>query len=60
MGERTSYESGTFWVDLATPDQEAAKAFYAALFGWEHDDRPIGGGAVHTMCRLDGKSAGEC
>ncbi|MEY2534392.1 MAG: hypothetical protein QOF29_2302, partial [bacterium] len=28
MGERTSYPHGTFsWVDLATTDQEGAKAF---------------------------------
>jgi len=56
MGERTSYESGTFsWIDLATTDQGAAKQFYADLFGWEYDDRPIGGDAVYTMCILDGK-----
>ncbi len=56
MGERTSYEMGTFsWVDLATTDQEGAKAFYAGLFGWEYQDNPIGEGATYTMCRLDGK-----
>ena len=56
MGERTRYEAGTFsWADLATSDQEAAKEFYAGLFGWDYDDRPIGGGAVYTMCLLDGR-----
>jgi uncharacterized protein len=56
MGERTSYESGTFsWVDLATTDQDGAKAFYAGLFGWEYDDQPIGDGATYTLCRLDGR-----
>jgi predicted enzyme related to lactoylglutathione lyase len=51
MGERTRYESGTFsWADLATTDQDAAKDFYAGLFGWEYDDQPIGAGAVYTMC----------
>jgi predicted enzyme related to lactoylglutathione lyase len=56
MGERTRYETGTFsWVDLATTDQEGAKAFYAGLFGWDYDDMPIGDGATYTMCRLDGK-----
>ncbi|MEA2398499.1 MAG: uncharacterized protein QOK25_2055, partial [Thermoleophilaceae bacterium] len=36
MGERTQYTPGTFcWTDLSTTDQDAAKAFYAALFGWE-------------------------
>jgi predicted enzyme related to lactoylglutathione lyase len=57
MGERTSYETGTFsWVDLSTTDQEGAKTFYAALFGWEHEDLPIGNGATYTMCRLQGKN----
>jgi uncharacterized protein len=56
MAERTSYETGTFsWVDLATTDQDGAKAFYAGLFGWEYQDNPIGDGATYTMCRLDGK-----
>jgi len=56
MGERTRYETGTFsWADLGTTDQDAAKEFYAGLFGWKFDDRPIGGGAVYTMCVLDGK-----
>lgn len=36
MPERTAYEPGTpSWVDLATPDLDAAKRFYADLFGWE-------------------------
>jgi predicted enzyme related to lactoylglutathione lyase len=56
MGERTSYETGTFsWVDLGTTDQEGAKAFYAGLFGWEYEDMPIGDGANYTMCRIEGK-----
>jgi predicted enzyme related to lactoylglutathione lyase len=56
MGERTSYETGTFsWVDLATTDQDGAKAFYGGLFGWEFQDNPIGEGATYTMCRLQGK-----
>jgi uncharacterized protein len=56
MGERTRYESGTFsWVDLATTDQDGAKAFYAGLFGWEYDDQPIGDGATYTLCRFDGR-----
>jgi uncharacterized protein len=56
MGERTSYETGTIsWVDLATTDQDGAKAFYGGLFGWEFQDNPIGEGATYTMCRLQGK-----
>ena len=42
MPERTSYTQGTpNWVDLQTTDQDAAKAFYAGLFGWTYDDQPL-------------------
>jgi uncharacterized protein len=36
MSERTSYAPGTpCWVDLGTPDIDAAAGFYAGLFGWQ-------------------------
>ncbi|MEA2297386.1 MAG: uncharacterized protein QOF77_322 [Solirubrobacteraceae bacterium] len=57
MGIRESYTPGTFsWTDLATTDQEGAKAFYAALFGWEAEDMPVGEGTVYSMMRRDGKN----
>jgi predicted enzyme related to lactoylglutathione lyase len=35
MGRRDAYTPGTpCWVDLTTPDVEAAIAFYSALHGW--------------------------
>jgi uncharacterized protein len=42
MPERTTHEPGTpSWLDLATTDVAAAKAFYGGLFGWEFtEDRP--------------------
>ncbi|HET9591473.1 MAG TPA: VOC family protein [Solirubrobacterales bacterium] len=41
MSERTSYVPGTpCWVDLATPDVEAAARFYGELFGWEVPELP--------------------
>ncbi len=41
MSERTSYAPGTpCWVDLATPDVEAAASFYGSLFGWEVPELP--------------------
>ena len=56
MGERTQYTPGTFsWTDLATTDQDAAKAFYAGLFGWEFEDFPAGDGVTYSMARVDGK-----
>ena len=55
MPERTSYAQGTpNWVDLQTTDQDAAKAFYAGLFGWTYDDQPMPQGAVYSMAMLDG------
>lgn len=58
MSERTKYAPGMFsWSDLTTPDQDRAKAFYTALFGWEIDDVPMGeSGGVYSMMRVDGKS----
>ena len=36
MPERTSYKPGApCWIDLGTPDQDAAGEFYGALFGWQ-------------------------
>jgi predicted enzyme related to lactoylglutathione lyase len=55
MGERTGYEPGTFcWVDVQTSDPQAAKAFYADLFGWDYEDSPIGDGASYSIARVDG------
>jgi uncharacterized protein len=57
MGERTQHAPGTFsWTDLTTTDQDAAKAFYAALFGWEIEDLPVGEGVVYSMANVGGKS----
>jgi uncharacterized protein len=56
MAERTKYSPGTFsWTDLATTDQDAAKQFYGALFGWQAVDYPVGDGVVYSMMLVDGK-----
>jgi uncharacterized protein len=56
MGERTEYAPGTFcWVELSTTDLDGAKAFYAALFGWQADDRPVGETYVYSMQMLGNK-----
>jgi len=57
MSERTSYIPGTpCWVDLVTPDIEAAEKFYGALFGWEIPELPnsaeMGG---YRRAKKDGK-----
>jgi uncharacterized protein len=44
------------WVDLMTPDIDAARAFYHHLFGWEYDSGgPEYGG--YTTARLGVRSA---
>ena len=57
----TRYAQGTpCWVDLATTDQAAAKAFYADLFGWDYQDNPMdeSGQIVYTMAMTDGSFVG--
>jgi uncharacterized protein len=57
MAERTKYSPGTFsWTDLTTTDQEAAKAYYGALFGWEAVDMPVGDDMYYSMMTIDGKN----
>jgi uncharacterized protein len=59
VAERSHYAPGTFsWTDLSTPDQDQAKGFYAALFGWLADDQPVGGGGYYSMMKLEGKDVG--
>jgi uncharacterized protein len=51
----TEYKPGTpSWVDLGTPDMDASKAFYGALFGWDGRtaEDPAAGG--YTMFELGG------
>jgi predicted enzyme related to lactoylglutathione lyase len=56
MGQRTEYKPGTFsWTDLSTTDQEGAKAFYTALFGWDVQDNPVGDDMVYSMMLVDGQ-----
>jgi predicted enzyme related to lactoylglutathione lyase len=58
MPTMTSYAPGSFcWADLATTDQDAAKKFYGAIFGWTANDYPMGDGAVYSMMQKDGKDA---
>lgn len=53
-----AYPHGTpSWIDLATPDPEASRAFYGALFGWDFEDSPTDRpGVPYTMCSLRGRA----
>lgn len=48
---------GSFcWIELGTSDQNAAKSFYGALFGWNVTDNPMGPNDFYSMFSLDGKN----
>lgn len=60
MSVKTSYKPGTFcWIDLGTPDQDAAGDFYGSLFGWRlrEDENAEQTGGYRTA-RLDDKAVG--
>lgn len=43
------------WVDLSSPDIDAAKAFYGGLFGWEAETVAPPEAGSYTLFRLNGK-----
>jgi uncharacterized protein len=52
------YAPGEFcWIELATSNQNAAKSFYAALFGWTPKDVPIGPSDFYSLLELQGRVA---
>ena len=59
MAEVTRHDPGQFcWSELATADPQAAKAFYASVFGWTTDDRPAGPASTYTTVKLRGLDVG--
>jgi predicted enzyme related to lactoylglutathione lyase len=50
------YENGVpSWVDMGSPDQAKAKAFYGGLFGWDCPDGPPEAGG-YSVCTLRGRT----
>ena len=45
------------WIELHTTDQNAAKSFYGALFGWAPQDMPMGPNDFYTIFKLQGRDA---
>src|SRR5271166_1428219 len=45
------------WIELATSNQNAAKSFYAALFGWTARDVPTGPEEFYSLLELQGRIA---
>lgn len=59
MPQIERYPVGSFcWVELGTTDQDAAKAFYTALFGWQVVDMPMGPAGNYSMFYLGGGDVG--
>lgn len=49
----STHAPGAFcWVELGTSDLNAAKQFYAALFGWVAHDQDMGPDGVYTIFKL--------
>jgi predicted enzyme related to lactoylglutathione lyase len=58
MSEVNKHKPGAFsWIELATTDQNAAKAFYTSLFGWTFRDSPMGPNDFYTMFSLKDRIA---
>jgi predicted enzyme related to lactoylglutathione lyase len=57
MGTVDRYAQGTpSYVELTTPDQEAAKRFYGTLLGWELEDVDMGEAGVYVAVSVRGDS----
>lgn len=52
--EATDEPGAPAWIDLTTPDDERARAFYADLFGYVYDEMPSGGDIGYAMFRVPG------
>lgn len=53
MTGRTTFNASEIcWTDLQTKDVEAAKAFYAAVFGWRYEDLPTPDGRSYSKAFL--------
>ena len=58
---RSRPAQGTFcWMEHASRDRDAAKAFYGSVFGWTFEDHPMPGdtGGTYTRIRQAGEDVG--
>jgi predicted enzyme related to lactoylglutathione lyase len=49
------HQAHSVGCDLATSDQDSAKAFYADLMGWSYIDNPVGAGYSYSTAQFDNK-----
>lgn len=53
MTERSTFNAGEIcWTDLQAKDVEAAKTFYANVFGWRYEDLPTPDGRSYSKAYL--------
>lgn len=58
MPEVNAAIPGTFcWIELATTDPEAAKRFYAELFGWTASENDMGEMGKYTIFQKNGRDS---
>lgn len=58
MAAVNAYQPGTFcWLELATSDAAAAKAFYTNLFGWGTNESDMGEMGTYYIFTKEGKEA---
>lgn len=58
MATIDEHPAGAFcWIELATTNQDSAKSFYSALFGWSVTDTPIGPDDLYTIFKLQDRDA---
>lgn len=43
------------WIELATLDEQAARAFYTGLFGWRYQSKPDPATGTYTIASRDGQ-----
>jgi predicted enzyme related to lactoylglutathione lyase len=59
MADATTVGKNTFtWIDLATTDLKAAKAFYAEIFGWNIKDQDAGDAGTYAEAFVGDKVVG--
>ncbi|MGZ3651623.1 MAG: VOC family protein [Bdellovibrionota bacterium] len=58
MAEKKTFKQNTFcWVELESTDVEAAKTFYAPLFGWEFQPKTTAGAEPYWVAMKGGDHA---
>ncbi|MFB9377297.1 VOC family protein [Kineococcus gynurae] len=60
IGAEVTGEPGSLvWEDLRSPDPDAARAFFAELFGWRYEVLPFPGAEGYTTFHLSAERSGS-